>query len=75
MITNDPHTTAMNSLINQTSMDPVTKLFHRWIALTMKNNRLIIIRNLTLGLGINPHHIALAPNLFHQLLNVPRMLR
>lgn len=58
-------------LLHQISVDPIAKLFDGRITLTMQNDRLVIIRNLTLRLCINPHHITFFPDMFHQLLQVP----
>jgi len=55
-------------------MDSLTEITHR-TGLTGDNDRGLVVGNLSLGLGVDSNEIKVLPNLLHQLVEVPFILR
>mmetsp|Transcript_43004 Transcript_43004/g.91446 ORF Transcript_43004/g.91446 Transcript_43004/m.91446 type:complete len:363 (+) Transcript_43004:336-1424(+) len=65
----------VTELLHQRPVDPIAKLLHGRVALRVQYDRLVVIRYLSLGLGVYPHHVAPGPYLLHELLQIPLVLR
>ena len=49
----------------QAPVDAVTELLHGGFS-TVQNNRLVVVRDLAVGLGVDSDHAAIAANTSHQ---------
>mmetsp|Transcript_39723 Transcript_39723/g.73231 ORF Transcript_39723/g.73231 Transcript_39723/m.73231 type:complete len:201 (-) Transcript_39723:272-874(-) len=70
-----PPDKGVRKFIDESSVQPVAELFDGGVSLRMQNDRFLVIRDLSLWLRVDSEHVATRPNLLHQLLQIPLMLR